>query len=575
MKDHALHLSSLIISILVVVAVLCLNSPRIASAQTADLVIINAKAFSADRPGQFAEAIAVRGNRIQAVGTVAEIALLRGSATQVIDANAATVMPGFNDAHVHFLSGSLALNWVALLDAESLEQIQIKIRTFAAANSDQPWVLGRGWLYGAFPGGLPTRQQLDALIPDRPAVMECYDGHTKWLNSKALAMAGITAATPDPVGGQIMRDPDSGEPTGVLKESAQALIDAVTPQPSRDEKLAALKQGIALAHRYGVTSVQEAGVGAEELALFDALRKAGELPLRIYVALSAGPGFSLADLGLLEQLRRQYSDSDTLRLGAVKLYADGVIESHTAALLAPYANRPSLGNPEFSPEELKQVVTLLDGNGWQILIHAIGDGGIRMALDAIAAAQSAHPAPARGRRHRLEHIEAISAEDIPRFGTLGVIASMQPFHANPNQNIRDIWAVNLGPERAARAWSWKHILDAGGRLAFGTDWPVVDLDPRPGIHTALTRQTAAGLPPGGFVPSQRLPLHDVLQAYTSGAAYAAFDEGRVGTLAPGQLADIVIWSDDLFRLPVDQVKDATVVTTIFDGKVVYDHDAGR
>ena len=553
-------------------AVMFLHCPAVAAVEAADVVIINARAFSADRPSRFPDAVAIRGNRIQAVGTANDIAPLRGDATQVIDAHGATVMPGFNDAHVHFLSGSLALGWVQLLDAETLEQIQHKIRNFAATHPDQPWVLGRGWLYGAFAGGLPTREQLDALIPDRPAVMECYDGHTKWLNTKALDMARITAATPDPPGGQIVRDPATGKPTGVLKESAQALIDQVVPQPSREEKLAALAQGVALAHRLGVTSVQEAGVDAEELELFDVLRQAGQLQLRMYVALSAAPGFSAADLKQLETLRHQYPDSDTLKLGAVKLYADGVVESHTAAMLAPYANRETLGNPEFSPGEMNRIVKLLDGRGWQIWIHAIGDGGIRMALAAIESAQQSNPAPARGRRHRLEHIEAISAEDIPGFARLGVIASMQPFHASPNQNIRDVWAVNLGPERAARAWSWKAIKDTGGRIAFGTDWPVVELDPRPGLHTALTRQTAAGLPAGGFVPSQRLSLHEVFAAYTSGAAYAAFDEARVGMLAPGQLADIVIWSADLFALPAEQVKDAEVRMNLFDGRIVFSEE---
>jgi len=554
---------------------MCLYCPVAAALETADVVIVNARAFSADSPGRFAETVAIRGNRIQAVGTADEIAPLRGASTKIIDARGATVMPGFNDAHVHFLSGSLALDWVQLLDAETLERIQEKIRNFATTHPDQPWVLGRGWLYGAFPGGLPTRQQLDALIPDRPAVMECYDGHTRWLNSRALDLAGITAATPDPAGGQIVRDPATGEPTGVLKESAQALIDRVVPQPSREEKLAALRQGVALAHRLGVTSVQEAGVNADELKLFAALRQAGQLQLRMYVALAAAPGFGSADLDQLESVRRQFPDSDTLRLGAVKLYADGVVESHTAAMLAPYANRDTRGNPEFATEEMNRVVTLLDGRGWQIWIHAIGDGGIRMALDAIETAQEANSPPPRGRRHRLEHIEAISAADIPRFASLGIIASMQPFHASPNQNILEVWAINLGPERAARAWSWKSIHDRGGRLAFGTDWPVVELDPRPGIHSALTRTTAAGLPKGGFVPGQRLPLHDVLAAYTAGAAYAAFDEGRTGTLTAGQLADIVIWSDDLFALPVDRVRDAEVRMTLFDGKVVFDGRSGN
>ena len=258
-----------------------------------------------------------------------------------------------------------------------------------------------------------------------------------------------------------------------------------------------------------------------------------------------------------------------LSIGAVKLYADGVIESHTAALLQPYANNPILGLPEYSQADLNRVVAMLDRHGYQIMVHAIGDGGIRMTLDAMELAAKENPALAQGRRHRLEHLESISREDIPRFGQLGIIASMQPFHANPNSNIFNVWAVNLGPERASRAWSWKSIQDAGGRLAFGTDWPVVGLDPRAGLHTAMTRQTLDGVPAGGFGPEQRLSLSEALRAYTSGSAFAEFAEQKKGRLQSGMLADLVVWDRDIFAVPVSQVKDAHVVKTIYDGKVVF------
>ena len=536
----------------------------------ADLIILNAHIFLADSAGSFAEAIAVRGNQIMAVGTRREIEALRGPATREVDAGGAAVTPGFNDAHVHFVEGSLSLDLVNLLDAESLTQVQARIRNFAAVHPDASWVLGLGWLYGSFPGGLPTRQQLDALVPDRPAAIDCYDGHTKWVNSKALALAGITRTTPNPPDGIIVRDPTTGEATGVLKEGAQSLVEKVIPQPSRAEKLAAMKRGIAEAHRYGVTSVQEAGVGDEDLELFDALDRSGDLRLRTYVSLNVSPRFSEQDADRLDSVRQRHPDTPMLRLGAVKLYADGVIEAHTASMLAPYANSPTKGNPETTPGDMTRMVKMLDRRGWQIFIHAIGDAGIRMALDAFDSASTTNPAPARGRRHRIEHIEAVSAADIPRFGRLGVIASMQPFHASPNRNVLDIWAVNIGPERASRAWSWRSIHDAGGRLAFGTDWPVVGIDPRPGIHTALTRQTATGLPPGGFVPSQRLPLATVLESYSTAAAYAEFQEAKKGTLTPGMLADLVVWNRDIFALPVDSVKDASVRLTVLDGKVVFE-----
>ncbi len=543
------------------------------TATPADLLILNARVFPADASGDLAEALAIRGNQIVAVGRQDSMGAFRGPATRVIDAKGGTVMPGFNDAHVHFLEGSLSLANVNLLDAEKLEQIQQAIRDFATANPKAPWILGRGWLYGAFPGGMPTRQQLDALVPDRPAAMSCYDGHTLWVNSKALALAGITKDTPDPPNGSIVRDPRTGEPTGALKEAAQALVDDVIPKPNREEKLEALQRGVREAHRYGVTSIQEAGVSAEDFALFDSLSRAGAFPLRAYVAMNVDSGWTTKDADRLDSLRKAHPDTPTLKLGMIKLYADGVIEARTAYMLKPYANAPTTGNPEMTAAEMARIVTMMDARGWQIEIHAIGDAGIRMALDAFEQAAAANPAPPLGRRHRLEHIEDVSAADIARFGKLSVIASMQPFHASPNQNVLEVWAGNVGPERASRAWAWKSIHDAGGHLAFGTDWPVVGIDPRPGIHTALTRQTMQGLPPGGFNPAQRLPLPTVLETYTTGSAYAAFDENRVGTLKAGMLADVVIWSSDIFALPVEKVKDAEVTMTIFDGRIVYQSDS--
>lgn len=552
------------------VVALCLLGCTQKPANPADLIITNARVFTADSAGTIAEAIAITGNKITLVGNRSEVQVLRGESTRVIDANGATVTPGMNDAHVHFLQGSLALDEVDLLDAEQYGQVQQKIRAFAAAHPDRAWVRGHGWLYGAFPGGMPNRAQLDSLVPDRPAVMECYDFHTRWVNSKALELAGITKHTPDPPNGTIVRDPKTGEPTGALKEAAAALIDKVLPKPSVAEKLEALRLGFAEAHRVGVTSVTDASTFRDELVLFDSLNRTGRLGVRMSIAMQIDSGFTTQDADRFDSLRTAHPDTPMLRLGAVKLYADGVIEAHTAWMLSPYANKPTRGAPNHTPASMKRIVAMMDRRGWQILIHAIGDAGIRMSLDALQAADSANPAPARGRRHRIEHIEAVSAEDIPRFGQLGVIASMQPFHANPNDNVFTVWAANIGAERAARAWAWKSILDGGAHLAFGTDWPVVGIDPRPGMHVALTRQTPAGQPEGGFVPAQRLPLETVLRTFTAGNAWAEFDDQRKGVLKPGMLADIAVWSTDLFAQPVDKVKDASVRMTILDGRVVYE-----
>lgn len=532
-------------------------------AQTADLIILNGQLFGAE--SSTATAIAIAKDRIIAVGTDAEISQRQDANTQRIDAHGATVTAGLHDAHVHFLSGSLSLSQIDLSSSDDLGEIEATIRTFVDAHPQQKVFIGRGWLYGSFPGGLPEKAMLDRLIPDRPAIMRCYDGHTVWVNSKTLEAAGITRDTPDPEAGIIVRDPSTSEATGVLKESAQNLIDKVIPQPTPSEKLAALRRGIEHAHQLGVTSVCEAGIGLAELDALETLRAAGELQLRYAIALEGKPRMTQAELDQLDELKRRFPKLD---IHAVKLYVDGVIESHTAALLAPYANRETLGLPETNQADLNRVISELDRRGWQIMVHAIGDGGIRMTLDALELAAKQNPAPATGRRHRLEHIESISPADIKRFGSLKIIASMQPYHANPNSNIFNVWAVNLGPERASRAWAWNSIGQAGGRLAFGSDWPVVGLDPRLGIHVALTRQTLDGQPAGGFLPEQRLPLNQVLQAYTSDAAYAQFADKQQGSLKVGQLADIVIWSRDLSKMPIDRVHTAEVEHTIFGGVVV-------
>jgi predicted amidohydrolase YtcJ len=535
----------------------------------ADLVVLNGRVYAPGGTPASPEAVAVRANRVLKVGTTSEIKQTVRKGTVVLDAHGGSVLPGFNDAHLHLMSGGLGLQQVDLLDSVTLEQIDQTIRTYAAAHPEKPWVLGRGWYYTPFPGGLPTRQQLDALVPDRPAFIRCYDGHTGWATSKALALAGITRTTPDPKGGIIVKDPKTGEPTGALKEAAQDLLDKVLPKPSRQDKLQAIRAAVAQAHRFGITSVQNADGDAEEIGLFDEVRRAGDLKLRVYMAMSVDSPFGEADADRLDQIRTRFGDDPLLRTGAAKLYIDGVIEAHTAVMLAPYANRPTKGEPLFSADELNRIVALLDRHGWQVMIHAIGDGGVRMALDACEHAAAVNPAPARGRRHRLEHIETVDPADIPRFGRLGVIAVQQPFHGNPSGNQLDVWIANIGPERASRGWAQKSISAAGGRLAMGSDWPVVSLDPRLELNMAVNRTTPEGTPPGGWLPEQKIPLGDAIDAYTSGAAYASFEEGRKGRIAPGMLADMVVMSNDLSALPPARLLDAVVRVTIFDGKVVY------
>jgi hypothetical protein len=552
-------------------ATLTLTSPGPAALeqagdQPADVLIVNGRVYAGG--GAFHEAVATRGATILAVGRTGELQRLRGPRTEVIDARGRAVVPGFNDSHVHFVDGGFALQDVDLSGITALREVQARIAAFATAKPAAAWVKGRGWLYAAFPGGLPTRRQLDEVVPDRPALMECYDGHSVWVNSKALQLAGITKDTPDPTNGVIVRDPQTGEPTGLLKEAAQSLLDGVVPRPTDAERRAALRAAVAEAHRLGVTSVQNANGSAEDLRLYAAAKDAGELTVRMYPALSISPGFTEADADRLDALRAEYgTDDPVLRTGIVKIMSDGVIESRTAAMLAPYAGSSSSGSPNYSADELNRIVALLDRRGWQIEVHAIGDRAVRMTLDAFERAAAANPAPARGRRHRIEHIETIAPADVPRFGRLGVIASQQPMHvvlgdmnaARPSGP----WPDNVGRERAARAWNWKGILDAGGRATFGSDWYVATLDPLQGVWVLTTRVSAPGM------QDQRLSMREAIDGYTAWPAYASFEEHRKGTLAPGLLADLAVLSRDIFAQPPVRATDIVADVTIFSGRIVH------
>ena len=533
-----------------------------------DLIVINGQVYTGDRD-ELEEAVAVRGNKVIRVGSNREIQRLRRAQTTVIDAQGGAVLPGFNDAHAHLVSGGLSLDQVKLDDATSVDEIRDTIRAWAEAHPERQWITGRGWYYQPFNGTMPTRQMLDALVPDRPAYLVAYDGHTGWANTAALKAAGITRKTKNPAGGIIVKDPRTGEPTGALKETAMALMSKVAPQPTEEDRLAAISAAIDEAHRLGITSVQDAGGPAGDLELYDRLRRRNQLTLRIYQALRADASLTQAGVEELEQIRTRFADDPLLKTGAVKLVADGVIEAHTAAMLEPYANRAVKGDARFTLEQMTAIVGMLDRRGWQVMTHAIGDSAVRMTLDAYAAAARSNPLPPRGRRHRIEHIETVDPADIPRFGALGVIASFQPVHATPSPTPGDVWSTNIGDARAGRGWLWNSIAKAKGPLAFGSDWPVMTFDPKMGLHVAVTRTTTEGLPKGGWIPTERLPLRRAIQVYTRDGAWASFDEQRKGTLTRDMLADIVVLTDDIFSAPPARLTTTEVAVTIADGKVVY------
>lgn len=535
----------------------------------ADLLVLHGRIYTLNLNQPWVEALALRDGKIAGLGSSYEIEKLRGENTKVIDAAGHLVMPGFVDCHIHFMDGSLSLDRVNLEDAKDPADIQQRLRGYAAKRPGDSWILGRGWNYAMFgPAALPDKKYLDEVFPDRPAFLEGYDGHTYWANSKALALAGVTKATKDPANGVIVRDPGTGEPTGALKESAADLVRKILPEVTRGERVAALRAGIHWANQNGLTRVHSAGGDFEQLDLFDEIRQHGDLTLRFYIAyFQDPPEMRRQDLAAMDMAHQKYHD-DWIDTNVTKFMVDGVIESHTAAMLEPYTDDPSAkGKLFWDVEKYKAAVAELDRRGTQIFTHAIGDLGVRTVLDAYEnAARLNHT---RDRRSRIEHIETIQASDIPRFGKLGVIASMQPLHSYPNDDTLDVWARNIGPDRASRAWVWKTIADRGGKLAFGSDWPVVTLNPWQGMQTAVTRQTGDGKPPQGFVPSQRLSVADAVEAYTLGAAFAGRREKTEGSLEIGKSADLIIVSQNIFQIDPHKIDQTKVLTTIVAGKVVY------
>ena len=540
-------------------------------ASAPDVILTHGKVYTVIPAQPWAEAVAIKDGKIVAVGKSSELLKLQGPGTKIIDAQGHLVLPGFGDAHVHFMEGSMTLLGVKLDDAKTIADIQKSVKEYAAAHPDSGWVLGMGWHYDAFgPTAMPDKKDLDVIVSDRPVFLRCYDGHTSWANSKALQMAGIDRNTPDPENGKIVRDAE-GNATGALKESASALVEKVVPKPTREERLKALQAGLQEARSHGVTRIHSAGGDFEYFDLYDELRKNGQLTARFYISYFLDPpGLTPDILSTIEKARATYHD-EWLAGGAVKTMLDGVVESHTAAMLTPYGDNPALkGKMFWEPAQYQATVTELDERGFQIFTHAIGDGAVRLALDSYESMQKTNAT--RDARPRVEHIETITAQDIPRFDKLGVIPSMQPLHAYPDADTLEVWLKNAGTQRESRAFAWQSVAKDGGRLAFGSDWPVVTISPWPGVQTAITRQTAEGQPAGGFVPAQRLTLEQTIEGYTMGVAYAGKREKTEGSIAPGKLADIIVVDHDLFQIDPHKIDQTQVLLTMVGGKVVYESD---
>lgn len=534
----------------------------------ADTIVTGARVYTVDAARPWAEAVAVKDGRLLAVGSAKEIARYKAKTTRVVDAGGRLVLPGFEDSHVHFVSGSLNMAVVDLAGAKTVDEIRSRIRDFVAANPQAQWIQGRGWMYPVFPGNMPDKGILDDLVADRPAYMRCADGHSSWVNSQALALAGVDRRTKDPENGRIVRDA-KGEPTGALLEEASSLVSRLIPEPTADEKRAAVREGLKEAARRGVVRVHGLGGEFEDLAVFEKIRQEGGLTVRMTAAMWVeAPGPTDKDWRAYDEARARCHD-EWLAVDGIKLMLDGVIDSGTGAMLDPYeGQKENKGKLFWTPEDYKKAVAAFNARGLQVSTHSIGDAAIRLSLDAYEEGQRA--AGAADVRNKIEHAEDIAASDIPRFGRLGVIGSFQPLHANPEPGWIGSWIKNAGPEREQRAFAWKAVLDGGGRLAFGSDWPVVTIDPWPGLQVAVTRQDLEGRPGGGWLPQHKVSLPEAVYAYTMGGAYAMHRDRDEGSLTAGKLADLIMVSPDIFEIDPHRIAETKVLLTMVGGKIVHD-----
>jgi predicted amidohydrolase YtcJ len=531
------------------------------SGAPADLALINGVIYTGDSAKPRVAAIACRGEQIVATGTTAEIRKLIDSKTRVIDLHGGFAMPGFNDAHLHLGSAAQAKLTVNLEGAKSLAEFQERIRGRVATSKPGEWITGRGWDHTLWsPANFPTRKDLDAISTEHPMLFTHISGHVAVANSKALELAGITAATANPPGGEIEHDAQ-GQPDGMLKEgSAYGLVGRKIPDVTAEQQKKGIELALAEAAQNGVTSMQDNSSWADFLA-YGELKKQGRLTARITEWLPFD-----APLDKLQQMRTEGGTTDPwLKTGALKGFMDGALGTGTAALLAPYSDDPkNSGILESHPDDLNKMSIERDKAGFQIAFHAIGDRGNRVALDAFAAVVAANGE--RDRRDRIEHAQIVAPDDFARFASLKVIASMQPSHQTTDMR----WAEKrLGPERIKGAYAWKTMLDHGVRLAFGTDWPVEVINPMRGIHACVTRQLPDGTPASGWQPQEKIPMDRCIRAYTVGSTYAEFEDGKKGLIMPGFFADVIVLSGDVTKIPAGDILNVKVLNTIVGGRVVY------
>lgn len=546
----------------------------------ADLVILNARVLTMDDAAPHASAVAVRGQRLERIGSDADIRPLIGPATRVIDAGGSTLLPGFVESHLHLFSGAWGQSFLQLANVTGLDAMTHAVRAFAAANPAEGLLLAQGADYEILgPEIRLDRHALDAMCPDRPLAVLAYDFHTMFANTAALQAAGLLQGRALPVGNEVVMGAD-GLATGELREKLALLpvmdlrssggremlgmtgVEPATPPTPAEwrEDIAMLKKGLNFCASKGITSIHNMDGNRHLLELLQRVEAEGALAARVSVPFHLTREMELSDLSRARAMAADFT-GDRISSNRVKIFIDGVIESGTAAMLDDYTDRPAhRGDPIFDAAAFAKAAVAIDAMGMQIAVHAIGDAAVRIALDGYQAAQAANGA--RDSRHRIEHIEMIDPADIPRFAELGVIASVQPLHAPQGESAT---TRSIGPARAAHAYAWAALQDAGARIAFSSDWPIVPVDPLLGIQTALTRQPHL---PG--LPDHRLPLAEVLKAFTSTGAYAGFMEDRTGTLKAGHYADLVLLGGDIEATPLDQIGTMTIALTLCDGQITHE-----
>ena len=548
--------------------------PTTAAAQPGPptLAVVNARIWTGEPARPWAQALAVADGQLLVVGGTEEVRARLSSGPagpgapvpRVIDAGGRLLLPGFIDAHVHFLEGGFRLASVQLRDATSRDAFVRRIREFAAAVPPGTWITGGDWDHSLWGGALPDRAWIDAVTPDHPVWVNRLDGHMALANSVALRLAGVGDDVAPVEGGAIERDA-TGRVTGVLRDNAMGLVDRVVPPPSPETSDRALTAAMRYVAAQGVTSVHHMGTWSD-LEVFERAQRAAALDTRIYAAVPLDTWARLRDHVAARRLGPDGRGDTWLRIGALKGFVDGSLGSHTAAFHEPYADAPQdRGLLVTDEQKLYEWIAGADKAGLHVCVHAIGDRANATLLDIYA--RVVRENGPRDRRFRIEHAQHLAPADIPRFAALGVVPSMQPYHAIDDGR----WAERfIGPERIKTTYAFRDLLDAGAPLAFGSDWFVAPPTPLEGIHAAVTRRTLDGANPGGWVPAQKVTVEEAVAAYTRGAAHASFEEGVKGTLTPGALADFVLLDRDIFAVPPEQIRDARVLLTVVGGRVVYE-----